>query len=305
MDRKLFLIWEFFLYVGFTAGDVWRFPWSDHTDEMKYAAVISCFLYAWAKSRRTKKSFFTSEGGVCGADASFEPKSHEAWSPLHFALLYVVWADYFLLFTDVFALGILCFCGVQLCYGMRIRQMADRMERAPQGREKQYRKAQRKEIRNREKQSKKTKERCLIVGGALLAMILFTCKNGWALLVQNQNKLLPGLVVFYVLLSLFNLVSAGRLTVKAKRYESFKRQAGLLFFGILLLFLCDIHVGLNQIRPVLGGYFAGEGCVRQIFQFWLSLVSPAMWFFYLPSQICIVMAIFDSQNNQQKYLRVR
>lgn len=279
---KLFFIWEFFLYVGFMSGDVRKLPWSGYTDEMKYAAVISCFLYAWAKKRKKKKDFFTPEDCVCDADAFAKPKWHSVWNPLYFALLYVVWADYFLLFTDVFSLGILCFCGVQLCYSMRIRQMADDMER---------KKLRRKEIRNQEKQNKKMKKRCLIVGGVLLAAILCSCRNGWAILVQNQDKLLPGLVVLYVLLSLFNLISAGRLAGKAKQHESFKRQARLLFLGILLLFLCDIHVGLNQIQPVLEVYFVGEGCVKQIVQIWLSLISPAMWFFYLPSQVCIVSEI--------------
>ncbi len=83
------------------------------------------------------------------------------------------------------------------------------------------------------------------------------------------GDILISLAAAYALLSLFNIIHALD-----------KRETRLLAAGLILLFLCDVCVGIVNINRLFNwerikklAVFAGYG----------------MWFFYLPSQVCAAL----------------
>lgn len=79
----------------------------------------------------------------------------------------------------------------------------------------------------------------------------------WYMLITGENGNANSVIFSafcYIIFSIRNLI---------------KVEKNILFIGMLLLFIGDIFVGLNQVLPI---------------------VAPAMWFFYLPSQVCVVRA---------------
>ena len=70
----------------------------------------------------------------------------------------------------------------------------------------------------------------------------------------NHFEIVVMMALCYMVISIWNLVRV---------------KKDILFIGMILLLIGDFFVGLNQIVPS---------------------IYPAMWFFYLPSQVCVVMA---------------
>ncbi len=231
---NIFWIGEGILYVIFLTGDLWDFfvgtwpagiNWYMYSNLCKYAALILCVGYGcktgWKKGQKA----------LCGI------------------LLFAAAADYFLLFTDDFLLGILFFCMVQCCYSLYFvgRQGAGRLWRT--------------------------------AGIGICIVLLLWCliqagvfgvspdwkKAEWSLLLTS---------VFYASLLLQNLIRAWTPSGKVSFWGR---------MGILLLFLCDIHVALYNIE---GMDFSGLR--RGWMEVWCELAGVLMWLFYLPSQLCIV-----------------
>ncbi len=245
------------MYVGLMSGDLFPLFWSGYTDVMKYMAIVSCLLFALVRRHRGKAA----RKNACGM-----------WTPLHAALLYAVCADFFLLFTDAAACGILLFCGVQFGYAMRLHQL----QGAKSGAGKQPWAAG-------------------AVGIALAAVVLLLLWDKNYKTLQGNPMFLPALAALYVIYSMIHLIRAGRwmricaqnVPERGVRYV----QSCLLFCTILLLLLCDIHVALCQLQHHLPA--ANESLFWGILSAWGRAAGPAMWLFYLPSQICVVLQIDD------------
>lgn len=226
---KYFLIWETFLYMGFMTGDLWALPWSSATNQMKYIAVISCLLYMWV---RKKKDDFQ-------------------WV-LQCSLFYAAAADYFLLFTDIFVLGIVYFGTVQFCYWMSLKKKWD--------------------IRW-----------CFFIGFLVCIMILLLGGNNGYWIMKNQHWLLFILAVPYIAFFLWNLV-------QVRMFVSKEKSVLWLFIGMLFLLLGDILVGVHYMLRIWLYGMTGETWIMSIVQTVIRFIGPGMWFFYLPSQVCIVVA---------------
>lgn len=182
--------------------------------------------------------------------------------PLDFALLYSVCADYFMLFTDEIGLGILGFGCVQICY---------------------Y-----KSLKENRKQNDWEENDVVWVGMIFELAIFFILLGRESNFYENINQyyLIIISAICYMEFSIWNLVRVKRFLKRKSKIDwnniiyitKEKKQVQVLFIGMLLLFAGDIYVGLNQFLPVVG---------------------PAMWLFYLPSQICIVIA---NQRKKQFFL---
>lgn len=160
-------------------------------------------------------------------------------------------ADFILLFGERFAwLGIVFFLIVQVCYFLRMRRTLRDYLR-PRG--------------NR-----------LETGfgiGIAAAWLLLLIGAAICRLPLSAEVVLAAL---YILSFLFNCILAV--------YEAcrFQKESGILFaFGMILFFLCDIHVGLTFLRSAMpAGSAAAWYCGR---------IAPlAMWLFYLPGQVLLV-----------------
>lgn len=197
----VFWILEGILYTVFLTGDWCDFlgvPWITGTDWYmyssicKYAALLICVWYGcrlgWQKGNRKQKV-------LCGV------------------LLFAAVADYFLLFTDSFILGILFFCIVQCCYCLFFA--------GEKGSRVLYRMAG-------------TGICVAVLVWCLIQAGIFGDAAGW----KNTELYLILTAVFYASLLLQNLVRAWK---QSKAVSIWGRVA------ILLLFLCDIHVALYNI----------------------------------------------------------
>lgn len=95
-----------------------------------------------------------------------------------------------------------------------------------------------------------------------------------------HGDILISLAAAYALLSVCNIVQA--LT---------KRETRLLAAGLILLLLCDICVGIVNINRLFPEAWTIKLAVYAIY---------GMWFFYLPSQICIAFINLRCANESSK-----
>ncbi|MCQ2399479.1 MAG: lysoplasmalogenase [Clostridia bacterium] len=94
------------------------------------------------------------------------------------------------------------------------------------------------------------------------------------LIVLKQANLLTVLTAFYFINLLFNAVESFSLIKISRKYLLFS-------LGLCLFVCCDACVGLNNFPSVLGVNLP----------VWISdFVAFAMWGFYLPSQVLIVLS---------------
>ncbi len=111
-------------------------------------------------------------------------------------------------------------------------------------------------------------------------------KNHWILGIGLSIMIvlaLLGIPIDYVLvISVFYFLCM----VRNASYGLFHRENLLLSIGLVLFLCCDINVGLNNVSSYLA--------VPEAFRFFVyNVVSVAMWFFYLPSQVLIALSIRD------------
>lgn len=105
--------------------------------------------------------------------------------------------------------------------------------------------------------------------------IALAITSAFLALITNRIEMLA---VGYILLFILNLFQAGYQTVKHKTTQTVR-----FFFGLLLFFFCDLCVGYYQI---------GSG------QLW-SFARIAMWLFYLPGQVLILLSVISNQGEFQ------
>lgn len=102
--------------------------------------------------------------------------------------------------------------------------------------------------------------------GVVSAFIVFlVTRNSDLCNIQNV------LAVSYIMMCLFSIVM---IIFNYVKYNAFKDNI-YFFLGVILLFLCDISVGLSNI----GAY---------------NIFGPLMWIFYLPSQMCMFITMFKN-----------
>ena len=160
-------------------------------------------------------------------------------------------ADLILLFWEPLAwLGILFFIGVQVCYFLRLRRTLRGYLR-PRGNQ-------------------------MEAAFLLCAAAVWFAVIGCAVLLRLTLSAETVLAALYIVLFAFNL---GLAIYEAFRFQ---KESGIWFAaGLLLFFLCDIHVGLCNLSPALPDVGAAAWYTGQ--------VAPlAMWFFYLPGQVLLV-----------------
>lgn len=280
------LVWflgiQLLLYLGFLAID-WAgqraaIPgeWNGLSNQLKYLSVVLCFLWRWGR------------------------KEPNLWA----AQLFVLAADYFLLFTGKYGAGVLCFLGVQFCYGNYL---------------------------------KKKSFPFTIFWIAFVVLIGTAALEGtWTLIFQVKGELIekvrtlilqarkekiagiladqPGLYgvcIFYAGMLLRNIGKAAvlpgtirkagewqRITEKAEAWrqnvgnigETHQIPGSAEFFciGLFLLLLCDIHVALYNLPEFS----------HRFWRTWQGISQMAMWFFYLPSQVLITLAAAELTNHE-------
>lgn len=160
-------------------------------------------------------------------------------------------ADYFLLFTEQFVAGILLFAVVQGCYRMRFLGMS-----------------------GRERDCAKSVIRMYLLGLALALTVAFICSICLGL-PADSDLLTTCTAVFYACCLVQNVILGIRLSAQARG----GRSLHVLTAAILLLLLCDIHVGICNLDGVA------------LFSGYLNAAGVLMWVFYLPSQLCVVLSI--------------
>lgn len=198
----VFWVLEGILYAVFLTGDWCDFfgvlwmdgsCWSRYSRICKYTALLMCVWYG-CRCRGEKKN--VQQKALCGV------------------LLFAAAADYFLLFTDCFILGICFFCLVQVCYCLYFA-------------------------------GEKNRNRVWGMAGLGICMVLLAWfliqiempGAGW----KGKEYGLILAAVFYGSLLMQNLVRA------------WKASPSICIWGkmaILLLFFCDVHVALYNIEEV-------------------------------------------------------
>lgn len=93
MIQYLFLGLQIINYIAFMILDVFN-RYADGSSMIKYEGIILCFLYVFLGKRKERSGFI-----VAG-------------------LFFTAISDYFLLFTDCYAAGMLSFCAVQTVYSI-------------------------------------------------------------------------------------------------------------------------------------------------------------------------------------------
>ena len=188
---------------------------------------------------------------ICFFMALYLYRTHRGNGYMLTAQALILPADLILLFVPELAwLGIILFLAVQGCYFLRMRQTI-----------RQY-------LRLRGSRLEWT---CAL--GAAAAWLIGTA----GLLLARME-----LTVTILLGLLYILVFLGNCVLAAYEAVRFQKEEGIVFAaGLFLFFLCDIHVGLVFLAPLMpAGSAAAWYCTYA--------AVPAMWFFYLPGQTLLV-----------------
>ena len=236
----VFWVLEGILYTVFLTGDwcdflgvlrIDGFHWYKYSSICKYTALLICVWYG-CRCRREKRN--VQQKALCGV------------------LLFAAAADYFLLFTNCFILGVCFFCLVQVCYCLYFP--GEKSRNGVWG---------------------------MVIPGICMVLFVWCLMQtetsgdgaGW----KGEKYGLILAAVFYGSLLVQNLV------------RIWKSSPPICIWGkmaILLLFLCDVHVALYNIEAV---YITVK--MSFWFQWWCEAAGVLMWLFYLPSQLCIVKCI--------------
>lgn len=181
-----------------------------------------------------------------------------------------VLADVFLLLTNEYVIGIIIFLLVQNLYLYWLCRLAARLPKKG-------------ELEDRSGRYYRPFLHSLRLFGTRLAMsfILYLI----VILSPLEEEIYYLLVIFYAVSFLDNVRLAVNLFI-TRRYTKYGIQLGKLTIGLLLFLCCDICVALFNMSKLFGVPFYTNTSA-----FWI--VSIGMWFFYLPSQVLIVLSPED------------
>lgn len=160
-------------------------------------------------------------------------------------LSFTVLADIFLLFYQKYETGILAFIIVQILYSLEIKRI--------------------------------NKDNCKKYMLEVLTVV-FTW-NIVILILKNKNLLTPTVVIasLYFIIFSMNVIKSWIVVVRNKNRSAFELN---LAFGLLLFYLCDINVALNNVDAINVG-------MPGVFATFAKYAGVLMWFFYLPSQVIL------------------
>ncbi|MCM1991684.1 hypothetical protein [Oceanirhabdus seepicola] len=169
---------------------------------------------------------------------------------LQLARFFTLVADYFLLLSNNYILGVLFFCVVQLIYIERHSLMRE--------------------------------DKLDIKINGFLFLPIFILLLIFASLIFHiiaSKFLLISSSILYALLLSFS-VYCGIRTLKSSNYN--KKSALFISWGMILFLLCDINVALYQI--------INAGFLKSLWSDFSFIVGILIWIFYLPSQLLLTLS---------------
>jgi len=228
---KLISIVIMCIYILFLSIDISN----DHTCNsystyLKFSAILLCFII----------SLLIEHNGF----------NHRDVFLLKSARFFTLVADYFLLLSNNYILGVLFFCVVQLIYIKRHSLI--------------------------EKNIFNMKINHFIFISVFILLLLFA---SLILRITDPTVLLIGTSIVYALLLTFS-VYCGIKTLKSSYYT--KKSSLFISCGMILLLLCDINVALYNLIDM--SFFPS---IQGNFQL---TIGSLIWIFYLPSQLLLTLS---------------
>ncbi len=209
---------------------------NNYSTYLKFSCIILCFIISLLIGRN-----------------GFNPKDVFL---LKLARFFTVIADYFLLLSNNYILGVLSFCVVQLIYIKRHSLMWTT------------------------KSSKKITPFIFLDIFILILILLSLIFH-----IADTKIILIITSIFYGFLLIIS-VYCGIKTLNFSFYT--KRSSLFISWGIILFFLCDINVGFYQLIEM--SFFPN---ILHNFQFAIELL---IWTFYLPSQLLLTLSGIDNSS---------
>lgn len=256
------LLYFVFLFLDITGGS------RGLSTGLKYSIILLCFLYILLAVVRSKENRFRKpEGNSSGkSNGNLYRENHEnmRWglNPdiyLLMGLVFTVIADLFLLVLNSnYQLGVFSFIIVQFLYGTKLE-----IEKIESSNQIAISHVLKRVIRHR----------------ILPCIIITTGISIIFLLLNTQQVIFLIMTTFYFVSILFNTLDALRLAAN----QSHIRKHLLFAAGMILFVLCDINVGLYNMKD----YLMIPEKLDEILQ---SLSSLLMWTFYAPSQVLIALS---------------
>lgn len=183
------------------------------------------------------------------------------------ALSFTVLADIFLLFTDLYIIGVSCFIVVQIIYLIRFIYIKLNILR----------------IDGRVlRMEKKHRGVFLFFTQMVLRVLLSGIVIGFLYIMKVPLDTLLFITVFYIINFITNILSV-MFNFSRKHYFQGDIRLGLFLIGLILFFLCDMMVGIYN----MSGYFTFSS---ETYRFLLQISGIGMWMFYLPGQVMITLS---------------
>jgi len=184
------------------------------------------------------------------------------------AMFFTVTADFFLLFTENLVPGLISFSVVQSVYLVLLNKVANRTPKV--GR-----------LENRGKIGRGLYKRNGLI--LLLRVLAAALAGAFLKTVDSDNALLLTLVVFYALSFISNIIFAAGICF-GRRHGEDELRVGVFLAALILFALCDINVLLYNAKAFVA-------IDSEWFNAYLKFAGTAMWLFYLPSQVMIVLSV--------------
>lgn len=173
-------------------------------------------------------------------------------------MFFTLCADWFLLLHEDYTIGVSFFIVVQFLYMLRIENLSDRQDN-----------------------SMKCNRILYKIGFNILFVTL-------ALIIASFLKLNLDILLVIILYYFASIVNNTICALYLSIHNQSQWQYTIFAIGMVLFLLCDINVGIYNIKDFL--------MVDHMLIDRISHISAiAMWLFYLPSQVCISLSISQNQ----------
>lgn len=244
----LFIFVQAVLYLAFLKLDIIGGNISV-SSKIKFTIIILCFCYALLIVKSSSKGIFSG------------PKS-ELFPPSIFfkgALLFTVAADYCLLITNYYFMGVLSFIIVQQFYGICLDITGS---------------------------LQKEKRKIPFIPFLIRFFVQVILTFGVTIVLERIGVSIDALLIITVLYFISIVTNTFRAVWEAFHYDKDRkdRKYNILFaVGMVLFILCDLNVGLFH----LADYIVMS---KEKYEFLDQLSSILMWMFYAPSQVLITLS---------------
>ena len=159
---------------------------------------------------------------------------------IKYAFLFTIISDFFLVMTDLYIIGIICFILVQLFYYLFLNDGKN-----------------------------------ILAHYIIIAVISYILWQIFHLFLHT-----PDLLVFLSIAYFLSLIS----NISDCFFLGFRKDNNfykLMFCSLILVSLCDIHVGITNIYSYIS-------TTNTFLSLWHNFAIISMWIFYLPSQVILV-----------------